>query len=152
LRRSKRPGAFLLTVNDHFDIIKTMSILKSNLPAIKTAIEKLFLDPELRRRVTYQKFLSETFNDALGHNVESFDDIQVTGVKFRHTAKSIRVSNTDIQVGDPVFLFRPKDLGVDTSLKDQIKDQDDTIFKVKEIIPVYGICLEVNVESGGLQS
>ena len=128
-----------------------MTILKSNLPAIKAAVEKLFQDPELRRRVTYQKFLSEEFSEDLGYNVESYDNIEVTGVKFRHTAKSVTASVADIQVGDPVFIFRVKDLGYGLSLKDQIQDQDNSIFKVKEVIPLHGICVEINVESGGLQ-
>ena len=127
-----------------------MSILKSNLPAIKAAVEKLFQDPELKRNVIYKRFLQETFNSTLGYNVETYTDLEVTGCKFRSSAKTTAVQTGSIQIGEPVFLFRPLDLGNEISTKDQIVDQDDSVFKVKEIIPLHGIANEILVESGGI--
>ena len=127
-----------------------MTILKSNLPAIKAAIEKLFQDPELKRDVTYKRFLEEEFSAALGHNVEAYTELEVTGCKFRSTAKTAAVQIGSIQIGEPVFLFRISDLGYGLSLKDIIQDQDGSIFKVKQIIPLHGIANEILVESGGL--
>jgi len=127
-----------------------MSILTSNLPALKAAVEKLFQDPELKRAVTYKRFVSETFSEALGYNVEQYTDLEVTGCKFRSTAKTAVVQEGSIQIGEPVFLFRPLDLGTEISTKDQIKDADGSIFKVKGLIPLHGIATEIIVESGGI--
>ena len=126
-----------------------MSILKANLASILATIERIFQDEELRQELIYRKFQSESFSG--GVNVEAYNDLEVVGVKLKHTAKSISASAiADLQVGAPCFLFRPKDLGADTSLKDQIQFDGNT-YKVAEIKNIHDLVFEVNVESGGLQ-
>ena len=128
-----------------------MTVLKSNLPAIKAAIEKLFQDPELRRNVVYYRFNSEAFDVVLGHNVTVYDELEITGAQFKSTAQTAAVQTGSLQIGEPVFLFRPGDLGIEISTKDQIIDADGSIFKVKEIVSLHGIATEIIVEGGGLQ-
>ena len=124
-----------------------MSILNSNIPAIKTVIE----DPKLKKDVVYHRFKSESFDAVLGYNVEVYDELEITGCKFKATAKTGAVRESLIQIGEPVFLFRPADLGEPLSVKDQIVDEEGAVFKVKSVVPLHGIATEILVESGGIQ-
>ena len=118
----------------------------------KAVLKQLLADTRLREKVTYKKFTGDAFSTALGYNVDAYEE--TTGIKtirLRHNSKSVAVATAEIQAGDEVFVFLTDAFPEGASLKDQIKDGNGVIMKVKDIADAQKIATLVTVESGGLQ-
>lgn len=114
-------------------------------------MDKLFLDPNLYRDVTWKKFVSSTYNSSLGYNVDSYTETSLKGVKLdntRNTWPSGYPSGFDgsgLEAGDTVFFFKTSELPSSISIRDMIIEGTIS-YRVKSIIPIVGVITQVNVQ------
>lgn len=118
----------------------------------KEVLERLLNDRSLRKLVTYKRFVSEQFDNALGYNVEVTDDVEeLRAIRLRHTQDSIRLSSGEVASGDMLYMVAFEDMPVDddgelnTSLKDVVVDESGKRFRVKAIDDIFGIAVSITV-------
>ena len=117
--------------------------------AVLAMISQAMRDPRMETEITYRKFESQgDFDKSKGHPQNDYDEKALTAIKMFHDAKSINFAQPgDLQIGQPVFVFRFDDLPNGISLKDQIKE-GDSVYKVSHIQPYFETVALISVEAG----
>lgn len=129
-----------------------MGLFGQLIPPTKRVLNLLLNDPQLRKIVTYRKWVSSGFDNSVGHNVDVYTNTaSLRSLRLRHNSRSVSVATGNVQVGDEVFVFLAEDFPSDTSLKDLIVGPDNVTMKVKDINDIFDIAYSVTVESGGKQ-
>ena len=122
-----------------------MSYFSAIIEPTKQMIEKLLADPNFMEKVTYKHYTGQHFDSALGYNVDTTIDIVLPAIRMKHTRASVKVAQSDVEVGDILFLFARELFPVDISLKDVVVDAGQNVLGVKGLDPVFGIAIIVTV-------
>jgi len=129
-----------------------MQLINTIQRQIKPVIQSLLMDKGLKESVTYKKYVSESFDNTVGHNVIVTVDTLLDGIVVLHTKESLKMlvaknpMESEIQVGDSVYIFEFGDCPSGMSLKDQILDSESALRGLKDITPVYGMVILVTIE------
>jgi len=117
---------------------------------IKSVLRNIMGDEDLRVQITYRKYTGQAFDDSVGHTVDTFSESTLYAVRLSHTVKSALVGSGvgEIQVGDQLYLIQGDDAPDGMSVKDQIKDENGTIQKVKNVQDIFGLAVAVTIEGG----
>ena len=117
---------------------------------IKSVLSDIMGDQDLNSVVTYKKYTGQAFDDTLGRTANTYTELEVTGVKLRHTFKSMQMSQHDVQVNDDLFMFDFEDIAElwPLSTKDQIVGEDGEVYKIKAIDDIFELAVSVTVEGG----
>jgi hypothetical protein len=67
---------------------------------------------------------------------------------MKHNQDSVKVSSSEVQVGDVLFMFQWGDLPEEASLKDVIVDANDNVLGVIGIDPIFDLAVIVTVQAG----
>ena len=115
---------------------------------VLSALSELLRDENFKEDIIYKKYVSQEFSVAEGHIVETFQSYRISAVRMRHNKESVKVSASDVQVGDVLFILKWDDLPGGPSLKDQIEDAAGNTLGVKGIDPVFDLAALVTVQAG----
>jgi hypothetical protein len=117
-----------------------VGIITPALNLTRQVVRQFLRDQGIRELVTYRKWASQTFDQALKHNVDTYEDMaNVKAIRLRAADSVKMVQQMGIDAGDVVFMFDYADIPTTASLKDQIVDSGSHTFKIKEARPVFGI-------------
>lgn len=117
-----------------------MGIITPALNLTRQVVRQFLRDQGIRELVTYRKWASQTFDQALKHNVDTYEETEnVKTIRLRAADSVKMVQQMGIEAGDLVFMFDYSDIPTDASTKDQIVDSRGAVIKVKEVRPVFGI-------------
>jgi len=115
---------------------------------VRAVLDDLFADEDLRDTIMYRKYSGQSFDDTVGHNVNTFSESSVYAIRLRHTHRSALAGVLNIQIGDELYMFRYDDLPIGLSLKDEIVDENGVTQKVKQIQPIFGLATAITIEGG----
>ena len=89
-----------------------MGLVSAGKALADVGLSELKSDSSMTVTLTFKRFLSEAFDEALGHNVDTFDtSLSITAVKTTYTESSVKsAGSSEIQVGDIAYLFKSTDL------------------------------------------
>lgn len=110
-------------------------------------VAELLRDENFRELVTYKKYTGQSFDATVGYTVNTYEDSDLYAVRMRHTKNSVRLSASEVEVGDVLFIFGGSDFPSDSSLKDVIEDESGNVFGIKGIDPVFEMATIVTVVS-----
>jgi hypothetical protein len=116
---------------------------------VKQVVAKLVSDPNMGKDVTYKRFVSSSFDNTLKRNVDVYQDFSIRGISLRHNRRSVQTAPGEIEVGDPIYLFKYDDFPppeTPGSVRDLIVTEEGKILKVKEIQSIFELAVSVSVE------
>lgn len=122
-----------------------MSYFSAIIEPTKQMLEKLLGDPNFREKITYKRYVGQHFDTVLGYNVDTTIDTALYAVRMKHTRASVKVAQSDVEVGDMLFLFAKDSFPADVSLKDAVVDANGNVLGIKGLDPVFGIAVIVTV-------
>lgn len=120
-----------------------MSIVE---PPVTALLGELLADPVLSKAVTYRRWVSQSFDRALGHVVEAYSDVILTALELRHTRESIKSSSAEVSIGDKLFVFRHGDLPSGYSQRDVIVESGKQ-HRIKGIDEIFSIATAISVDT-----
>lgn len=117
---------------------------------IKAVLDDLVNDQDLRKQVTYRRYIGQTFDASAGATVNTYSDTVCYAIKLKHNFKSIQESSYDVEVNDDLYMFKSEDLPSVAllSTKDQIRDENSNTLKIKGIDNIFDLAVSVTVEGG----
>ena len=117
-----------------------MGIITPALNLTRQVVRLFLRDQGVREIVTYQKWASQTFDQTLKHNVDTYTEIaNVRAIRLKAANSVKMVQQMGIEAGDGVFMVDYADIAAPASMKDQIEDAAGAVYKVKEARPVFKI-------------
>lgn len=97
-------------------------------------------------KVTYKRYTGQAaFDKSVGFATNTYDEIPLYAFRMRHNQNSVKVSTSDVQVGDLLFLFSGASFPTDTSLKDVVVDAAGNELGIKGIDPIFSIAVSVTI-------
>ena len=126
----------------------TTSIFSQVLGPVDSMLSEILQDSNFSEEVTYKKYVSQSFSEAVGHVVETYESTTLKAVRMKHTAESATVSTSNVQVGDVLFMFKGGVLPSGASLKDLIEDAEGNVLGIKGIDPWFNMVAVVTVQAG----
>jgi hypothetical protein len=124
-----------------------MAIFSQIRAPVQAMVAELMSDPTFREQITYKRYTGQTFDGSLGYTINTYQETGLYAVRMRHNQNSVKVSTSDVEVGDVLFLFDGVTFPEDTSLKDVIEDVDGNTLGIKGIDPVFDMAVIVTVVS-----
>ena len=115
---------------------------------IKSVLNELFNDQELRKMVTYRLYDGQEFSEEEGYNVNAFKETSLPVLRLKHTFNSSFIGISNVQVGDQLYLVRFEDAPIGLSLKDEVKDENGVIQKIKSVDNIFNLAYAVTIEGG----
>ena len=112
---------------------------------LKQLVAELVRAERLREEVTYRRYTGQVFDKNVGYTVNTYDNDKLGAVRMRHTQSSVKVSTSNVQVGDVLFLFDGVSFPVDSSLKDLVVDAKGNELGIKGIDPIFGFAVCVTI-------
>lgn len=109
-------------------------------------INAMLSDESLARDITYKKFDISTFDSDVGHTKIAYVDSEIRAIKIKHTEKSHKLKEGDIQVGEVEYLIKFSDMPSGQSLKDIIIDGTDTL-KIKDLENIFDLAWLITTEA-----
>ena len=119
-----------------------------SVPILQFLQGMVFTDPVLKERVTYRSFTGQSFDRSVGYNVNTYSDKKIKAVRMKHNKRSSESVWGKVEIGDVLFVFLYEDMPTGLSQKDIIVDNDDNLFKIKDITPLMEIVILITVEGG----
>jgi hypothetical protein len=117
-----------------------VGIITPALNLTRQVVRQFLRDQGVRELVTYRKWASQEFDQALKHNVDTYNETtNVRAIRLRAADSVKMVEKMGIEAGDVVFMMDYQDAPAGASMKDQIVDARASVFKIKEARPVFGI-------------
>lgn len=123
-----------------------MGLFGQVFPQIQAVLTQLFADDVLPEDVTYRKYSGQTFDAGLGRAIDSYDETPLVAVRLRHNQRSQSVSNTQVEVGDNLFMFDFRGFPTGYSLKDQIVDAGGLTYDIKGIDNIFELAISCTVK------
>lgn len=123
-----------------------MGLFKQIEGPTRNVLIQLLADTDLSAAVTYRKYMGQSFSEAHGHNVEVYDEVQVSALRLKHNRRTAETTQGQVEAGDPLFVFSYRDMPTGLSLKDQIVDADGAVLKVKDINNIFGLAVSITAE------
>jgi hypothetical protein len=104
-------------------------------------------DPAIREFITYRLWVSQSYDSAQGHTVDSYTEYSDTKtLRIRANADMTILNQAVLEAGDLLFVMDPADTPDGVSLKDQIVDANDRTYKIKDIKHVFEVATVFHVE------
>ncbi len=113
---------------------------------VMNVIDMFLADTMIAESLTYRKFRGQAFSEEEGHNVDTFDESTVTGLRLRHTLRTASASQGNVEKGDQFFLFRLDAIPSGFSMKDKIVDLNDAIFSITAIDRILDLAVTFTVD------
>jgi len=119
--------------------------------SVNGILPKLYSDPDLVSAVTWKKFVSSTFDDTQGMNIDTYLDYTgISAIRLDHVTS---IQNTTVfpaqgrhlSKGDIAYLFQFADVPAGASTRDQIQD-GGILYEVTHLNPVFGLVYSVEVK------
>lgn len=123
-----------------------MSLFSQVFPQIRAVLTALFNDDVLPEDVTYRSYAGQTFDSGAGRAIDAYDETTLVAVRLRHNKRSQSVSNTQVEVGDVLFMFDFRGFPVGYSLKDQIVDEAGLKYDIKGIDNIFELAISCTVK------
>jgi hypothetical protein len=108
-------------------------------------VKDVLSDPNYREQVTYKRHTGEAFDEALGHVVSTYQSIPLVAARMSHTRDSVKVSSSEVEVGDLLFLFLGETFPAERSVQDLIIDAAGVTYGIKGIDPIFSVAVTVTV-------
>jgi hypothetical protein len=105
-------------------------------------------DTALRSQITYKRFDTQEYSNALGYEVNSYTEYSLDAIRLSHTQASNLVGVGTIEIGSQLYLLKGDDAPTGMSLKDEIVDEFNELQKVSNITPIFGLAVAVTIEGG----
>lgn len=123
-----------------------MSLFSQVFPQIRAVLTALFNDEVLPEDVIYRSYAGQSFDSGEGRAIDSYDETTLVAVRLRHNQRSQSVSNTQVEVGDVLFMFDFRGFPTGYSLKDQIVDADGLTYDIKGIDNIFELAISCTVK------
>lgn len=123
-----------------------MSLFSQVFPQIRAVLTALFNDDVLPEDVIYRSYSGQSFDSGEGRAIDSYDETTLAAVRLRHNQRSQSVSNTQVEVGDNLFMFDFRGFPTNYSLKDQIVDADGLTYDIKGIDNIFELAISCTVK------
>jgi len=121
---------------------------------IKKVLADFFSDPDLTTDITYRKFISQAYDNNLGHTVTTYQNTSLKAIKVTHNSESHQIFGDflegafKVQIGDVAYLLNFVGAPTDLSIKDLIDEGTEESIKVKQIKNASDLVYFVTVEAG----
>ena len=112
---------------------------------LRKLIAELMRTENLREKVVYKRYTGQGFDASVGYTVNTYEESELYAVRMRHNKNSVKMSASDVQVGDVLFLFDGASFPADSSLKDLVVDAAGNELGIKGIDPIFDFAVSVTI-------
>jgi len=124
----------------------TSTIFSSIQDPVHSLVAELMRSEEFNEKVTYKRYTGQAFDSDVEYTKNVYDTTkELDAVRMRHTKESVKVSASDVQVGDLLFLFDASAFPSECSLKDLVVDADGNELGVKGIDRILNFAVSVTI-------
>jgi hypothetical protein len=124
-----------------------MGLISSAFGPTRAIVRQILNDVNIRELVTYRLWKSQSFSEADGYNVDTFEDTtDLKAARLRANAKTVASLSGTLEAGDVLFMVDAQALPEGISKKDQIVDANGRTYKIEDIHHVFGIVVAFQVE------
>jgi hypothetical protein len=111
---------------------------------VTDVVKWLLSDKHLRKDITYKRYDSAAFDDSVGYRVTQYTDFVIGAIRMRHNKESAAISESEVEVGEELFLIDADGAPDNMSLKDQIIDEDGNLLQVRGVTDIFGLAVMVD--------
>jgi hypothetical protein len=125
-----------------------VGLISSALGPTRAIVRQLLRDRSLREMVTYRRWKEQSFDAALGHNVEEYDDFEnLKALRLQANERALKAGlMAELNAGDVIFMTDFQESPTGLSNQDLIVDAAGAVFKITEINHIFGVVYAFKVE------
>ena len=121
------------------------TIFSSIQEPLHSLVAELIRSEEVNEEVVYRRYNGQAFDPVVKYTKNKYKDTPLSAVRMRHSKESVKVSTSDVQVGDLLFLFDGSTFPAEHSLKDIVVDEAGNELGVKGIDRIFDFAVSVTI-------